>query len=519
MPTDAAAPQQVEQVLFVGLAQPARDPTALKIPRKIIQPEKGYRASKEALAQLTTGNLTEKQRQQFWELVTEFADIFADSPDALGRTEVLQHSIKLTDDRPIRQRPYRHKGKIGEFVREEIQRMRKLGVVVPSESPYSSPVVVVTKKGGKLRLCVDYRRLNEVTQKDAYPLPLIDDLLHNISGAQYFSSLDAQSGYWQVPVAPEDRAKTAFVTYDGLFEFTVMPFGLTNAPATFQRLMNTVLHDLRWKCVVVYLDDVNIYSPTWEQHLLDLRATFVRFRMANLRLNIEKCHFVRPHVVFLGFLVSDKGIETDPEKIDKMINLRPPTNTKGVRSVLGLFSFYRGFVPNFSALAQPMTRLLRKGRPFIWANAQQQAFDALKKALVSTPVLVAPDMNKPFQLYTDASYEGLGALLCQRDDENRSRLIACASTSLNVHEQRYAPVYLECRAVIWAVRRFHQYLYDTDFELYTDQAALVFLLKKGTDGLLNRTMGRWIDELQTYRYTVRYRPGKLNPADYLSRVP
>lgn len=496
-----------------------RDPATEKVPRKIIRPEKEYRASKEALEQIATGDLTSEQRQQFWELVTEYADIFADSPDALGRTEVLEHHIKLTDNRPIRQRPYSHKGKIGEFVREEIQRMRKLGVVTPSGSSWSSPVVVVTKKGGTLRFCVDYRKLNDVTEKDAYPLPLIDELLHTVAGAQYFSSLDAQSGYWQVPVTPEDRAKTAFVTYDGLFEFTVMPFGLTNAPATFQRLMNTVLNDLRWKCVVVYLDDVNIYSPTWKQHLLDLRATFDRLRQANLRLNIKKCHFVRPYVVFLGFLVSNKGIEADPDKINKMVNMRPPTNIKELRSVLGLFSFYRGFVPNFSALAQPMTRLLRKGRPYVWANAQQQAFNALKKALTSTPILVAPKLDQPFQLYTDASYEGLGALLCQRDDQGRPCLVACASTSLNIHEQRYAPVYLECRAVIWAVRRFRPYLYDTDFELYTDQAALVFLLKKGADGLLNRTMGRWIDELQTYRYTVRYRPGKLNPADYLSRMP
>lgn len=172
---------------------------------------------------------------------------------------------------------------------------------------------------------------------------MIDELLHHIAGAKFFSSLDLQSGYWQVPVAPEDQEKTAFITRDGLFEFTVMLFGLTNAPATFQRLMNTVLNDLRWKCVVVYLDDVNIYSSDWDQHLKDLRATFDRIRNANLRLNIQKCHFARPQVVFLGFVVSDEGIKTDPEKIDKMVNLKPPRNLKELRSALGLFSFLPQF--------------------------------------------------------------------------------------------------------------------------------------------------------------------------------
>jgi hypothetical protein len=394
--------------------------------------------------------------------------------------------------------------------------MLKLGIVRESDSPWAMPVVIVTKKGGKLRFCVDYRKLNKVTIKDAYPLPRIDDLLEGFAGSKFFSSLDLLSGYWQVPMSLKDIAKTAFVTKYGLFEFTVMPFGLTNAPPTFQRLMDKVFHDLKNKCIVVYMDDVNVHSPTWEQHIADLRQAFLRIRAANLRLNISKCHFAKPKVTFLGFAVTEEGVHTDPAKVDKMVNMKPPKDITEVRSLLGTFSFYRRFIPNFAKHAQPLNRLLKKSRPFQWTQAQQQAFDTLRMHLVQAPILISPDPERRYQLYTDASYKGLGAILGQKDDEGRDHVIAYASRSLNKHEERYPPVALECCAAHWATQYFRHYLWGVPFDLYTDHQALTSLKEKGD--MNNRTLGRWISNLQEYDFQIQYRPGKTNRADILSRA-
>jgi len=515
--TDATGPAKVEPALMAGSVQAGTPKRTAKQKRRI-QPDRSYRASPEALQKLQVGDLTPEQQRQFRELTNEFADIFAENQDALGHTDVVTHEINLTDNTPIKQRFYRHSRMANDFIRTETQRMQALGIAVPSDSPWASPVVVVTKKGGSLRFCVDYRKLNNVTVKDAYPLPRIDDLLDSFDGAKYFSSLDLQSGYWQVAMDPKDQAKTAFITRDGLFEFTVMPFGLTNAPSTFQRLMNIILNDLRWKCVAVYLDDINVYSPSWEQHLKDLRATFTRLRAANLRLNIGKCEFAKPRLVFLGYVVTAAGIHTDPEKVAKMQAARPPKDRTELRGFLGMMSFYRRFIQNFSALAQPLNRLLRKGQPFKWSSHQQEAFETLKRRMTEAPILSYPDPNARYQLYTDASHQGLGAVLGQNDSQGRSRVIAYASTSLNTGEQRYAPVHLECRGVVWAIRQFRHYLHGQDFDVYTDQEALKSLLKQGPDAFANRTMGRWIHELQQHRFTVHYRPGPKNRADYLSRA-
>ena len=284
-----------------------------------------YRASPEALAQLQVGHLSEKQRKEFDELINEFADVFAASKDDLGRTKTVEHRINLQPDaQPVKQRPYTTNPEKTQFIEEEIERMKALGIIVESDSPWASPVVVVGKKTGDYRFCVDFRRLNELTIKDAYPLPKIERLINMLRGAHFFSSLDLQSGFWQVGMAEEDQEKTAFVTEDGLFHFTVMPFGLTNAPATFQRLMDKVLQQERKTCVVVFIDDINVHSPSWEQHLLDLRKVFERLRAAGLCLNIKKCKFCQPELSFLGYVVSRDGVATDPAKVEKMVNFPVP---------------------------------------------------------------------------------------------------------------------------------------------------------------------------------------------------
>lgn len=475
-----------------------------------------YRASRDALSKIKVGTLSPTQAKEFWNLIYEFADVFAESKDQYGQTDAAEHEIIIEKDtRPIKQRPYRTTPEKHQFINEEVNRMKRTGAVKDSTSPWASPVVVVDKKTGDLRFCVDYRKLNNVTIKDAYPAPHIDDLLNELSESCFYSSLDLQSGYWQVPMAKKDQAKTAFVTRNGLFEFTVMPFGLTNAPQTFQRLMDTVLRDLLSTCVVVFVDDVNVHSKTWQQHLLDLRATFERLRKAGLRLNIAKCQFCQPELAFLGFITSSEGIKADPAKTQKMADFPRPNSVEGIRSFLGLLSFYRRFIPDFSTLAQPLNLLLKNGQPFRWGKRQEQAFLELKRLMMTTPILAYPDLSKPFILHTDASYQGFGAVLGQRGNDNKERVVAYASRSLNKHELNYAPTAIECAAVVWAVQHFHLYLSSQTFDVYTDHQALLGLMKKPQHK--KRMFNNWIAELQQYKFKLHYRPGHQNRADCISR--
>ena len=273
------------------------------------------------------------------------------------------------------------------------------------------------KKDGKLRFCVDYRKVNSITRKDAYPLPRVDDTLTTLDGTKWFSTLDMISGYWQVEVAPEDREKTAFCTHEGLYEFKVMPFGLTNAPATFQRLMDSVLAGLQWKSCLVYLDDIIICGKTFEEHLFNLRAVFECLKQAGLKLQPTKCAFARKKVEFLGHIVSEDGIATDPAKIEKVANWPEPTSTKEVQQFLGLASYYRQFIKDFSMYAKPLCKLIEKGEEFRWTADCQNAFLDLRRKLVSVPILVFPNFSKPFLLDTDASDNGIGAVLSQVQED------------------------------------------------------------------------------------------------------
>ena len=353
-----------------------------------------------------------------------------------------------------------------------------------------------------------------VTIRDAYPLPLIDDLLDRAQGAQFYSLLDLQSGYWQVRMAKKDLDKTAFITHQGLFQFKVMPFKLTNAPPTFQRLMNTVLRDFLRKCVAVFVDDVCVYSKTWEQHLLDLQAVFEALQNAGLRLNLKKCHFCRPEVAFLGFIVSAEGTKSDPAKVQDMIQFPRPKDLHGVRSFLGTLSYYRRFIQDFSKKAQPLHLLTKKKIAFHWGPRQEKAFQELKNEMTKAPILITPDLSKPFTLHTDASYLGFGAVLGQKDDQGREHVIAYASRSLKREELNYQVTELECAGLVWAVDHFHHYLSGSTFNLYTDHRALTWLFKNRAR---KRKFERWILQLQEYDYNIHYQKGKDNRADFLFR--
>jgi len=354
-------------------------------------------------------DLNETQQKQLDQLLVEYQDLFEEQP---GKTKLIQHEINLEITHPIALKPYSRRSPLEkEFIQDEIDRMLKQGIISPSESPWSAPVVIVKKKGGKLRFCVDYRQLNKVTKKDQFPLPRIDDLLDTFGKAKYFSTLDLASGYWQVEIKPEDREKTAFITNEGLYEFNVMPFGLTNAPATFQRLMNKIFKEQLNKFVVIYIDDTNVFSTTFEKHLIHLRTVFDKLRINGLKLQPSKCHFGKTSLAFLGHIIGKDGIQPDPNKVSAIQQFPIPTNLTILRGFLGLASYYRRFVKDFAKKAAPLHQLIRKDQPFIWTEKCQEAFEQLKQHLISSPILIYSNFEKPFFLYTDASSFGLDAVL------------------------------------------------------------------------------------------------------------
>ena len=363
-----------------------------------------------------------------------------------------------------------------------VESMEKQGVIKPSTSPWSSPVVLAPKKDGSLRFCIDYRKLNSMMEKDVYPLPRIDDILDTLGETRYFTSLDLAAGYWQIEMDPESCEKSAFVTHQGLHEFVRMPFGLCNAPATFQRLIEVVLAGLVWKCVFAYIDDVLVCSRTFEDHLRHLEQVFARLRQAGLRLKPQKCLFLREKVPYLGYIVTREGIVPDQAKTEKILSYPVPVDVARVRQFLGLASYYRHFVPGFAKAAAPLHALLKKDANFHWTQQCQESFDHLKELLVTPPVLAYPQFQSehPFILETDASTEGLGAVLAQQQSDGKVHPIAYASRSLNPHERNYGITELETLGLVWAVKTFRAYLLGHHCVVYTDHSACTSLLKQNT---------------------------------------
>ena len=395
--------------------------------------------------------------------------------------------------------------------------MLKQDLIQPSMSPWSFPVVVVKKKNGKFRFCVNYKPLNDITKKDNYPLPRVDEILDSLKDAKWFTTLDLASGYWQIKVREEHREKTAFITKFGTYEFKVMPFGLCNASATFQRTMDKVLKGIKDQFVMVYLDDVIIYSKTFNEHLGHIEEVFNRIKKANLRLKAEKCKFGAKELQFLGHVVGSDGVKPDPEKVNKIVNYPVPKNIRELRGVLGLFSYYRRFIKDFSKRADSLYELLKKEVEYKWTEKQQKAFNELKELITTAPVVRYPDFNKPFLLYTDASLTGLGAVLAQKNG-NEEYVIAYASRTLTPPERNYGITELECLAIVWAVKYFRHYIYGSQFTIITDHSALKWLLNSYAEST-NRRLERWKICLSEYSFDVQYRKGiKHQNADALSRI-
>lgn len=429
------------------------------------------------------------------------------------------HRIRTTEEGPVVKRPYRVPYHQRPVITEHIHDMLEKDIIRPSESPWSAPVVLVKKKEDgssvpKYRFCTDFRGLNQITKTDAYPLPLIVETLERMGRSRFFTTLDLASGYHQVPIWPEDQEKTAFTTEGGHFEYKKMPFGLVNAPATFQRLMDQLLAEVKGDECLVYLDDIIVYSATIEEHCQRLEKVLARLDEANLRANIDKCHFAQGEVHYLGHIVSSEGVRPDPKKVDAVVNYPVPKSIKDVKAFLGLAGYYRRFVPGFSNMAKPLTKILRKDEKFKWGDTQQMSFETIKTALCSNAVLIYPDFNDPFILSTDASGVALGAVLSQVR-EGHERPVAYASRQLNNAEQNYSATERELLAVVWATAQFRCYLLGRKFTLITDHAALKWMLHLKDP---SARLARWSLRLMEYNYKVVHRPGvRHQNADGLSR--
>lgn len=449
-------------------------------------------------------------------LLTSYSDVFSQGDHDIGRTDKVKHSIHTTCLAPIRQRPRRHPMGQREEVEKQIEDMLKRGIIKPSASSWSSPIVLVDKKDGSKRFCVDYRLLNKHTVKDSFPLPSIAVSLDSLDGAKYFCTLDLASGYWQVPLDDDAKAKSAFVVPGGLYEFQVMPFGLCNAPSTFERLMENILVGLQWKILLVYLDDVIVFGSTIPEMIARLEMVLQRLRNANLKLKPKKCNLFQKEVLYLGHVVSAEGVKTDPTKVEAVKSWPTPSNPTEVRSFLGLASYYRRFVQKFSDVVKPLTNLTKKDQPFIWTGECEEAFAAMKESLTTAPILAYPRLEVGFILDTDASNFALGAVLSQ-EQEGRERVIAYASRTLNKAEQNYCVTRRELLAIVVFLKHFRHYLYGQQVRVRTDHGALRWLLQfKNPEGQL----ARWLEVISQYRLTLEHRAGRIHSnADGLSRRP
>ena len=459
-----------------------------------------------------SSKLSASQKRDMKNLVFQYRDVFTDKP---GTTNLAEHKIEMVTDDPVRVKPYPIPYSLREELKQDIEQMLDMGVIRKSDSPYSSPIVIVRKKDGSNRICIDFRRVNKLSRFDSEPMIRPQDIFSRISQDKYYSKFDMTKGYWQIPMRKQDIAKTSFVTPDGCYEFVKMPFGLMNSGATFTRMMRRLLEGVR--NVEHYIDDCLVHTESWEQHMETLREFLGRVRRAKLTVRPSKCEMGFENMEFVGHEVKKGEIGLHADNIKKIREApRPKTKTQ-VRSFLGLTGFYRGYIDKYAEIAEPLTDLTKKKSPNVikWGETQEKAFSILKRLLVAEPILRLPDMTKPFLLRTDASDAGIGAVLLQQH-EGKLFPVAYASKKLLPRERNYSIMEKECLAVVWAVKRFNVYLYGAPFVLQTDHQPLAYLNRaKFTNGRITR----WALFLQPYSITIEAIKGSQNVgADYMSRV-
>lgn len=446
-------------------------------------------------------------------VIQEFRCLFSKRP---GRTSLVTHDIEVTNTNPVNSKPYRMPPKRLAILEEEVKRMLDLGVIRESESDYNSPMIIVEAPGKDPRPCIDYRKLNAVTKDQVFPIPNIDERIEKVSAARYISTLDLVRGYWQVPLSERAQRYATFVTPFGTFAPTVLSFGLKNAPFCFSSLMSRVLRGMD-DYAVPYLDDVAVFSNSWEEHIEHLKSVLTRLQEAGLTVKPEKCQLGRREVSYLGHVVGN-GLRRPSEiKLLAISGYPHPTTKTDVRAFLGLVGYYRQYIGEYSELASPLTDALRKTEPerVAWNDTREQAFQALKNALMSDPVLRSPDYSKEFIIQCDASNRGMGAVLCQKDDQENEHPIVFVSRKLTCREEAYSASEKECACLVWAVQKLSCYVSGSKFIVETDHCPLTWL--KNMSGKNGRLL-RWSLALQQFSFEVRYKRGKLNSnADGLSR--
>ena len=456
--------------------------------------------------------LTQTQQTQVIQLIANFKDIFASSKP--GVTSLIAHKIDVGTNVPINQPPYRTSFAERELIAKEVERMKNEGLIRDSCSPWASPVVLIKKKDGSIRFCIDYRKLNLITTRDVYPLPRIDDSLAALQTGTWFTTLDLTAGYHQIPMEESSKDKTAFITADGLYEFNVLPFGLTNAPACFQRFMDAVLAGLKWKTLLIYLDDICIFSASFEKHLCDVTDVFLRVRNAQLKLKPIKCRLFQREIKYLGHIVTKDGIKPDPDKTKAIQNMPIPKNKSQLLSFLGATGWYRKFIPNFSVDCASLYNLTKDYTAFRWTSKHTEAFEKAKNALNNCVGLSHPNYSQPFVISTDACDEGIGAELRQ-DDKYGSKIIMNISRVLQPGERKWCVREKEALAIKWAIETFRPFIYNTKFLVETDHKSLEWLKNAKAPARIVR----WALALSEYNFDIKYKPAKQNlTADALSRI-
>jgi hypothetical protein len=455
---------------------------------------------------LDLNHLNFEERESILNICSDFPHLFHSKGQQLSCTAKVQHEINTGNSQPVCAKTYRYPQVHKAEVNSQILDLLAQGIIQPSSSPWSSPLWVVPKKpdsdgSPRWRVVIDYRKLNDVTVGDSFPIPNVVDILDQLSHAKYFSTLDLASGFHQIKVHPRDQPKTAFSTPTGHYEFTRMPFGLKNAPSTFQRLMNNVLTGLQGTQCFVYLDDIVIYASSLRDHELKLRNIFKRLSESNLKLQLNKCQFLRKEVLYLGHIISEQGVKPNPEKVKAIVEFPVPKNDKEVKSFLGLVGYYRRFIQNFSVITKPLTSLLKKDIKFSWTVTQQEALESLKRLLCSEPLLIYPDYSKEFILTTDASNFAIGAILSQ-GPIGSDQPIAYASRALNSAEGNYSTTEKELLAIVWGTNHFRPYLYGRKFKIVTDHKPLQWLFNVKDPG---SRLTRWRLKLEEHEYEIMYK--------------
>lgn len=463
-------------------------------------------------------NLNTEQKDEVYRLIEKYRDCFAQNLSEIGCTDISELEIKLTDETPVTYRPYRLSIAEKEIVRDIVNELRENDIIEESDSAYASPVLLVSKKTGGYRLCVDYRALNRKTVKDLYPLPRIDDQLDLLSGNNFFVSLDMSSGYYQIPIKDSCKHLTAFITPDGLYQFKRAPFGLANCPAVFQRTVNKMLGKAQKKCAIAYMDDLLISGITFNECINKLEQTFILLREAGLTLNLKKCSFFDTQIDYLGFEISAEGVRPGSSKIEAVKCFPEPKNVHEIRQFVGLASYFRKFIQNFATIARPLTDLTRQNTPWCWGQRQKEAFQNLKDKLVQRPILTLYNPEHIIELHCDASKIGLGGILFQKEpDSSKLKPLAYFSRKTTIDEEKLHAYELETLAVIASLSRFRVYLLGRHFTIVSDCSALRSTFAKRD--LIPR-VARWWIALQEYDCTIEYRPGcSMQHVDALSRNP